>query len=207
MGGEHAPETVWRAQELYCVDRLSFDAVAKSLGVADSTVRRWADKFGWRKERDEIAKAESEIRANMVKSRARVLEKLLTAGDGKEASMLAFATNSLERLADAREAAKRKEALKTGAAADAHLVRQNEKSAPEEAPLATLPDGLGDDERLALMETAINKQLAFVLTSPVPDISRRIKEIKAAMDILAKARGVDADAGKVIFSFEGDEGE
>ena len=92
MGTEHAPETVWRAQELYCSDRLSFVRVAEITGVADSTVRRWADTYGWREKREEIARAEADIRADKVLARHKTIKTLLNnpradtafAGDGFE---------------------------------------------------------------------------------------------------------------------------
>lgn len=34
MGREHPADTLWRAQELYCVDRLSYAAVAEATGVS-----------------------------------------------------------------------------------------------------------------------------------------------------------------------------
>ena len=82
MGWEHEPGTVWRAQELYCLDRLSFDRVSELTGVATSTLKRWADKYQWRERRDELAQVESEIRFNTVLGRKAILERLLTAEDG-----------------------------------------------------------------------------------------------------------------------------
>ena len=49
MGWEHEPETVWKAQELYCVDRLSFARVAELTGVSATTLKAWSEKYGWRK--------------------------------------------------------------------------------------------------------------------------------------------------------------
>ena len=95
MGQEHAPETVWQAQELYCSDRLSFVRVAEITGVADSTLRRWADTYGWREKREEIAKAEADIRADKVLARAKTIKTLLD----KPRADLAFAVSALEQLA------------------------------------------------------------------------------------------------------------
>ena len=200
MGAEHAPETVWQAEELYCVDRLSFAAVAARLGVADSTLRRWAKTYDWRAKRDEIAKAQSGMRADSIKARARVMGKLLTVGGAGDTAQIAFAVAALERLElekqkvlEARQAA----ALE-GAAAQ--IGTQNEKSAPPELP--ALPDGISDDERLALLEQAVNKQLEFVLTQPVDDISRRVRDIKAAMDVIAGIRGKGTPEQALNIGFE-----
>lgn len=99
MGYEHDSDTRWRAQELYCVDRLAFTRIAELLNVADSTLRRWADTYHWRERREEIAQAESEIRVDTIRGRSHVLKRLLEAEDGKAASQLAFAVASLETLA------------------------------------------------------------------------------------------------------------
>ena len=48
MGWEYEPETVWRAQELYCVDRLSFARVAELTGVSATTLKSWSEKYGWK---------------------------------------------------------------------------------------------------------------------------------------------------------------
>ena len=103
MGREHKPETVWRAQELYCVDRLSFARVAEIVGASPTTLKAWARKFHWAAKREEIARAESEIRVNIIRSRKAALEQLLAASEPKEAAPMAFAVASLENLALKRE--------------------------------------------------------------------------------------------------------
>lgn len=99
MGWEHEAGTVWRAQELYCSDRLSFERVSELTGVATSTLKRWADKHRWRERRDELAQVESEIRFDLVLGRKSILQRLLTAKSGKEASQVAFAVASMESIA------------------------------------------------------------------------------------------------------------
>ena len=98
MGREYPTDTLWRAQELYCVDRLSYAAVAEATGVSATTLKAWGQKYGWARRREEIARAESEIRVNIIKGR-QALEQLLAAADAKEAAPMAFAVSSLESLA------------------------------------------------------------------------------------------------------------
>ncbi len=95
MGREHDPETVWQAQELYCVDRMTFEQVAEALGVADSTLRRWADTYGWRSKRDEIAQAESDLRADKIRARSKLLKSLISTADAQTG----FAVAAMENLA------------------------------------------------------------------------------------------------------------
>ena len=197
---EHAPETVWKAQDLYCLDRLSFLAVAETLGIADSTLRRWAKQYGWKEKREELARIESERRTDFIKARANMLHRVLDAERAGDAAQAAFGFASLEGTdlkkqeflvkAEAR-------ALKEAAAVP---VTQDEKKAPEEA--FTLPDGISDDERLALLESAVKGQIAYLLNRPAPELSRHIKQIKDALDVMAKLQGKDAGNAAMQVSFE-----
>ena len=77
MGREYPTDVLWRAQELYCVDRLSYAAVAEATGVSATTLKSWGQKYAWARRREEIAQAESEIRVNIIKGRQKALEQLL----------------------------------------------------------------------------------------------------------------------------------
>lgn len=61
---EYPPEKVFEAQDLYCVDRLTYEAVAGRTGASAPTLKRWGDKYGWRSKREELALLESQIRAS-----------------------------------------------------------------------------------------------------------------------------------------------
>lgn len=200
MGAEHAPDTVWRAESLYCVDRLSFSLVARRVGVADSTVRRWADTFGWREKREEIARAEAAIRTNTVKARARLLETLLCTDKAGDAAQMAYAATAFERLEIEKQKILQKQeaaALEKTAAASG---MQHEKGAPPDLP--SLPDGLSDAERLALLGEAVSRQIEFMLLTPTPDFSRRTKDIKAALEALAVLRPKESDSNTITVEFE-----
>lgn len=103
MGREYPTDVLWRAQELYCVDRLSYAAVAEATGVSATTLKSWGQKYSWARRREEIAQAESEIRVNIIKGRQKALEQLLATTDAKEAASMAFAVSSLESLALKRQ--------------------------------------------------------------------------------------------------------
>lgn len=72
----------------------------------------------------------------------------------------------------------------------------------EDSPFA---EELGDEDRIRLLEDAIDRQLAFVLAQPVDDLAKRIKEIKAALDVLASIRGKDARGTGIVVSFAEEE--
>lgn len=241
------------AQERYCVDRQSIAQVGTALGIAASTVRRWVERHGWEREREAIAAAEVEIRANTVKARAFVLKKLLEAQNGAEAAQAAVAVAALERMIVERLAAARhdecraagpdggsmkktagpknhepgkparraargacaKEAAQPGAlcpvapdatgwSAPPPAATTAGNGMPEE--IASVAKNLSDEERVRLLEEAVNRQLAFVLAHPVEDLAKRIKEIKAALDVLSSIRGRDAGEAGIIVSFA-EEGE
>ena len=75
MGTEYPTDMLWRAQELYCVDRLSYAAVAEATGVSATTLKAWGQKYAWARRREEIAQAESEIRVNIIKGRQKAPRK------------------------------------------------------------------------------------------------------------------------------------
>lgn len=167
MGWEHEPGTVWRAQELYCLDRLSFDRVSELTGVATSTLKRWADKYRWRERRDELAQVESEIRFNTVLGRKAILQRLLDAEDGKEASQVAFAVASLESLA----------------------LKQAELAAAGKIPTFAEPGGqpriATRADAVAALRQAIENKVGMALADPGKINAATIKDVSQCLDLLA----------------------
>ncbi|HIW01536.1 MAG TPA: hypothetical protein H9894_10190 [Candidatus Desulfovibrio intestinipullorum] len=167
MGWEHEPGTVWRAQELYCVDRLSFDRVSELVGVSATTLKRWADKYRWRERRDEIAQVESDIRFNTILGRKAILEKLLAAEDGKEASQVAFAVASLESLA----------------------LKQAELAASGKIPVAgeaEYPKISTREEAVKVLRQAVERKVGMALTDPQKISAETIQDIKRCLDLVAE---------------------
>lgn len=167
MGWEYPTDMLWRAQELYCVDRLSYAAVAEATGVSATTLKAWGQKYGWASRREEIARAESEIRVNIIKGRQKALEQLLAAGDAKEAAPMAFAVSSLESLA-----LKRQELAAAGKIPDA--------SAPARRKIATRADAV-----LALRE-AVERKLGLALADPDKISTATVQDVKRCLDLVAE---------------------
>ncbi|KAF1073225.1 hypothetical protein [Halodesulfovibrio sp. MK-HDV] len=163
-GREHAPETVWKAQELYCVARLTFREVAKQAGVAESTVKRWAVKHEWRDKRERIARAECDIRADLVLARSEMIKSLMKSKDAQTG----FAVASLENLA-----IKQAEFQRAGIIAD--VATQYEKR-----PIGSVKDAV-----LALRE-AVEKKLGLLLASPDDVNFKAIVDIQKALKLLAE---------------------
>lgn len=168
MGWEHEPGTVWRAQELYCMDRLSFERVSELTGVATSTLKRWADKYRWRERREELAQVESEIRFNTVMGRKAILQRLLEAEDGKEASQVAFAVASLESLA-----------LKQAELAAAGKIPSF--SEPEARPhIATQADAV------AALREAMRNKVGMALSDPGKINAATVQDVKRCLELLGE---------------------
>ena len=168
MGWEHEPGTVWRAQELYCMDRLSFERVSELTGVATSTLKRWADKYRWRERREELAQVESEIRFNSVMGRKAILQRLLEAEDGKEASQVAFAVASLESLA-----------LKQAELAAAGKIPSF--SEPEARPhIATQADAV------AALREAVRNKVGMALSDPGKINAATVQDVKRCLELLGE---------------------
>lgn len=165
MGWEHEPETVWKAQELYCVDRLSFDAVAREIGVAASTLKRWSEKYGWQAKREEIAQAEADIRADKVLARSAMLKALIKTKDPQTG----FAVSSLESLA-----LKEAELAKQGAIG----------AAANEKPQAISVNTPG--EAIAALRRAVEQKLGLLLTRPENVDLRAVQEVQKCLALVGK---------------------
>lgn len=164
MGFEHEPETVWRAQELYCVDRLSFDAVARETGIAASTLKRWSEKYNWQTKREAIAQAEADIRADKVLARSVMLKALIQTKDPQSA----FAVSSLETLA-----MKEAEAARQGAI----------RSAAEQPPALSIQTPA---DAVAALRRAVEQKLGQLLTRPENVDLRAVQEVQKCLALVGQ---------------------
>ncbi|MDR1659320.1 MAG: hypothetical protein LBR94_03130 [Desulfovibrio sp.] len=182
MGWEHEAETVWQAQELYCVDRLSFDAVAKATGVAASTLKRWSQTYGWQEKREEIARAEADIRVDKVMARARTLKALLD----KPRADMAFAVSALETLA-----------LKEAEIAKQNAIRNDSAALPPEIAVNT------PAEAVAALRKAVEQKLALLLTRPENVDLRAVQEVQKCLALVGQLEaayggGAEKDKPKAL---------
>lgn len=167
---EHQPETVFRAQDLYCVDRLTFDQVAKTLGVSASTLKRWSEIYGWQAKREEIAQAEADIRADTLLARSKMLKALIDTSDPQTG----FAVAGLESLA-----LKQAEALRLG--------KQLENAA---AP-RQLREIKTEADAVAALEEALAIRMSRILADPSLVDLKTVRELRQAVELV---RGMRAEA-------------
>ncbi|MGE4297539.1 MAG: hypothetical protein AB7E47_05865 [Desulfovibrionaceae bacterium] len=166
MGQEHDPATVWRAQDLYVVDRLSMREVSERVDVAESTLWRWAAKYGWSGKREDLAKTESEIRVKTVEARHKMLLALIDSKDPQ----VGFAVASLERLAlEQAKAARAGEAL-----ASRGELPQREILTPADAAAA--------------LEEALTLKLRMALADPASLDVKAVANIRSALAMAAEMR-------------------
>lgn len=173
MGAEYDAAARWRAMELYCADRLTFAQVAEATGVADSTLRRWADAYQWRERREELARAEVDIRIDTIRSRAAILRHLIEAQDGKAASQIAFAVSSLGNLALQRE-----KALLAGEIANPAKPEKPVKVSSRAEAIAVLKQAVEDKLGLLLSDKK------YVTSDSVTDIAKclaLVQELEATL--------------------------
>lgn len=163
MGREHPPETVFRARELYCVDRMTFAQVAKAMGVAESSLKRWSENYGWQATRQEIAQAEMDIRADTLLARSRLLKALIKSADAQTG----FAVASLESLA-----MKQADALRQGKLLDATLGTKPQR------PIRTREDAV-----LAVRE-AIERRLQQLVGMPDLVDLRSLQDVQRCLGLL-----------------------
>lgn len=172
MGLEHEAETVWRAMELYCSERLSFDAVARQTGVAASTLKRWSEKYQWRAKREELARAEADIRADKVLARSKMVKALID----KPSANLAFGVAALEA-----QALKEAEAARQGAAL----------AVSEEAASVSIKTPA---EAAAALKKAVEARLAYILTRQDVDILHETQKVSKTLQLIGQLEAAQAAA-------------
>jgi hypothetical protein len=178
MGESYSFEVVERAEQLYCVDGQTFEAVSTLTGVAISTLKRWSETYNWQDKKEQIRQAMSSIRSNTILLRAKLIENCLTTMAAKDA----FAVASIEGMAmKAAELA----AKNTGSTAPA---------------LENLREIKTDEDAVAALEEAIQIRLNSMLANPAQINLASIKDIKTVGEFLsgmrAKISKSDAEAGK-----------
>lgn len=178
MGQEYSFEMIERAEQLYCVDGQTFEAVATLTGVAASTLKRWSEKYGWPAKKEEIRRAMASIRANTIKLRAKLIENCMSTLN----AMDAFAVASLEGMA--QKAAQL--AAKGQAAAQA---------SPEKLrPIRT------DEDAIAALEEAVQMRLNSMLSDPQRVSLPALRDIKGVLDLLREMRAKTAGSADPAYT-------
>lgn len=178
-GRAYSMEVVETAQELYCIDGMTYESVSAATGVPASTLKRWAKKYAWAAARDEFRRARLSIRENTIRLRARHLEYCLSAVDD---SMAMFAAAKLQEAAIRALEAERQ---------GRELV----------APVIPARAITSMDDAASALQEAIEYRLGQMLVDPSGVDLAAIKNIRSAMqtvnDMRSSAPG-DAKKSKGI---------
>ena len=170
---EYSMAVVDRAEQLYCVDGASFEAVSSLTGVSVSTLKRWSDRYDWQANKEKIRAAMSSIRSNTVLLRARLIEKCLGSLEAKDA----FAVSAIESVAQ--------------------KAAQIAAKGQEQAVVPESPREIKTDEdAVAALEEAVQLKLNAMLANPGRVSLAGLKEVKSVMDLLRDMRPQTDDPGK-----------
>ncbi len=173
MGTEYSPDIVWKAQELYVIERLSFAKVAERTGVTPTTLKNWSKKYGWRQKREEIAQIEAESKMDLYRSRQKAIKMLLESGDGKECSQMAFAVTSLENLALKQQEAQ----------AGQNLTYEKSKKQVN-----------SKEDAYKQLSMAVQGRLSFVLQNPQTINSKNIQDILNMLKLMEQVAPKEEEA-------------
>lgn len=169
--GEYPAEKIFEAQDLYCVDRLTYEAVSGQTGVSVATLKRWSDKYGWRSMREELARTESQIRFDTYRARAKMLNQVVKGGGALDA----FAVAKLETLV-------------------LDQIRLKSEMAKEQPAVPI--EFEGPAQAAELLEGALKKKLGALLAAPGTVDLKAIKDLREALSLVAEMRGQAAESAE-----------
>jgi hypothetical protein len=171
QGREYPSDDVWRAQELYCVARLTFDQVATETGVSVSTLKRWGEKYDWRGRRARLAQAEADLRFDTILARSAMLKELIETKNPQ----VGFAVAGLEGLA-----LKQAEAAKAG-------------KLPEAAAQGRLREIRTNDDAVAALKEAVELKINRLLASPEDLDDKAVAGVLKALKLIREVEPKEAD--------------
>lgn len=173
---EYSPDMVWKAQELYVIDRLSFAKVAERTGVTATTLKSWAKKFQWKQKREEIAQIEAESKMDLYRSRQKAIKMLLESGDGKECSQMAFAVSSLENLALKQQELQQSLALNS--------------EQPKKAKV------ISKDDAYKQLGQAVEGRLQYVMQNPQAITTKNIQDVLNMLRLMEQVAPAEKEENK-----------
>lgn len=159
------------AGELYIVDGLTLEQVAKDAGASIQTIKQWSVKYEWGAKRDEYREAIGGIKRNTAILRKKLIAKALSSLDPQDV----YAVSRLEAMAKGQ---------KTEDRGQGSEVRKIET--PEDA--------------VAALQEAIEIRINGMLTRPDAISLKGIKEMKEALKLVEqmKAKQAKGDQGDKV---------
>ncbi|MBW2091582.1 MAG: hypothetical protein JRI34_05600 [Deltaproteobacteria bacterium] len=158
-------EVYERAEELYIVDGLTLDQVAKAVGASPHTIEKWSAENGWKEARREYRQALGDIKRKTVLLRKKLVTQAMNSLDPQH--VYAFAR--LEAVASQPQ------------------IRQASNMAGEMREIRTAQDAVD-----ALQE-ALERKLNLMLAQPGEISLKAMKDMKGAMGLMDEIRSKYAD--------------
>ncbi len=165
---EYSWETREQAEELYVLERLTFEQVATATGVSVSQLKRWSAEAvpSWTDRRRELREALSSIKRDTILAKAKLIKAVLDTGDAQQA----YAFSSLE--AATRAAAK--------------VAEQYQASAP--GPAAEIREIKTPADAVAAIDEAVQAKVNRMLASPGGLSSEAIKDLQRVLETMEKLK-------------------
>lgn len=161
MPQEYSWEVRERAEELYIVEGLTQDQVAKATGVSISTIENWSRADGWQERKREYRKALSDIKRKTVLLRRAMIEKALHSLDSQDC----YAVARLE------------------AAIAKSETRSTKSETTMEGPLREIRTAA---EAVEALEEAVERKLNAMLAGDV-DLAG-IRDLKKALELIQEMK-------------------
>jgi len=155
----HDFATQEKAEELYVLNGLTYDAIAEELEVSSRTIANWSAEGKWKQKRAEFRRASADIRRYATLTRLNLIKKAMRSTDPQ--TIYAFA--ALER-------ATANGPLPDAPAGESLPVEPREIRTPEDAVKA--------------LEDAVSAKLNAMLANPEALNLRGIQDIKKSMDLI-----------------------
>jgi len=156
-----------RAEELYIIDGLTLEEVAKEVGVSERTIANWSSEEGWREKQKEYRNAVSEIKRYTTLTRLKLIKDAMTSLDPQK--IYAFA--ALER-------AVKGQSTDFGGYGDPPYERREIKT-PQDA--------------IDTLQEAIERKLNIMLTQPDAINLSGIKDVKKVMELIDELKAKYGD--------------
>ena len=166
-------EAVERAEDLYCVDGHTFDAVNTLTGISISTLKRWSDRYSWQEKRERIRQARSSIRTNRILLHAELFANSLKTLDPQQVFAAAAIDGIVRKAAEA-------------------AIRERQAD-PNQGSLRPIRS---EEDAVRALEDALEMKLNGMLSNPGSISLAAIRDVKQVMDFIRDLKKRNESAGK-----------
>lgn len=151
-----------RAEELYVIDGMTLEEVAKATEVPERTVQKWSVDDGWKARQKEYRNAASEIRRYTRLTKLKLIKAAMTSLDPQQIYAFAALERATARVTDG------------------------------EIPVGTPPGELREiktpEDAVGALQEALERKLNLMLSQPGEISLKAMKDMKGAMALMDEIR-------------------